>query len=295
FECPLSAAFAKLSEDAKREEKLMQHNLVAKILSRVKKELAASSNGQILSKIKGEGFDFAELVPYRVGMDARKIYWNSLAKGGDLQLKTFYEEREVNVAVAALLSGSQRFGEPIQKYEKVLESAAMIAFDAVRSGNPFQGIGMCETEDIVTAPAKSPHAVEKYVTALAKIDPLHTQIDPGRVTEKLFKVLRKKSLLVLVSDFLEPYDLRKISRKHEVVAMIVRDRFEREPRALDDTTFHDPETGAEREFWFDAKTAQAYKAAYRKHDKKLLNHFMKCGIASYYLYTDKTLLSALMI
>jgi uncharacterized protein (DUF58 family) len=265
----------------------MNHNAVARILQRVKKELSFSSSGQLLSKIKGEGFDFAELMPYIEGMDAKKIYWNSLAKGGELQLKSFYEERKVNVVTACLLSGSLRFGEPVEKYEKVLETAAFIAMSALQSGNAFQGVALSGKEEVFMPPSRSYKGIEKFLTSVSGIDPLYTKIDPKQAGEKLFQVVRKKSLLFLIGDFLELYDFKKLSRKHEVIAVIVRDRFESNPRALGETVVCDPETGEESELFFDKKVADAYLRAYHEHDKKLLNHFRTQGIGYSYIYTDE--------
>jgi len=273
----------------------MHNNIVTRVLARVKKELSFSANGQMLSKIKGEGFDFAELMPYVEGMDARKIYWNSLAKGGELQLKSFYEERRVNVVVAVLLSGSQRFGEPVEKYEKILETAAFTALSAVRSGNPFQGMGFSKKGDLFMPPSKSVAAADKFVSSLAAIDPLYTTIDPTRAVETLFQVVRQKSLIFLISDFLEVYDLKRLARKHEVVALIVRDRFEHDPYALGDAVLQDPETGLETELWFDPKSAQAYASAYKKHDERLLNHFRSCGVSWDYIYTNSSVASSLSL
>ena len=273
----------------------MHKNIVARVLAHAKKELSFSANGQTLSRIKGEGFDFAELMPYIEGMDARKIYWNSLAKGGDLQLKSFYEERRVNVVVAVSLSGSQRFGEPVEKYEKILETTAFTALCAVRSGNSFQGIGLSEKGDFYMPPSKSATAVDKFVTSLASVDPLYTTIDPTRVVEKLFHVVRRKSLVFLISDFLELYDLKRMARKHEVVALIVRDRFENDPYALGDVLLQDPETGVQTELWFDSNSAKVYAAAYKKHDENLLKNFRKCGVLWNYIYTDKSIVSSLSL
>ena len=148
----------------------------------------------------------------------------------------------------------------------------------------------CEKKDMLLPPSKSPRAVQGFIASLAGIDPLYTTIDPVRVTEKLFRAVRQKSLIFLVSDFLEMYDLKKLSQKHAVVALIVRDRFENDPCALGDVLLQDPETGAQTELWFDAAAAKKYADAYRKHDEKLLNHFRRCGIASYYIYTDKSVI-----
>ena len=270
----------------------MSRNVVSRILERVRKELSHTMNGQVLSKLKGEGFDFAELMPYMEGMDAKKIYWNSMAKGSDLQIKTFFEEKEVTVVVALLMSGSLCFGEPVQKWEKVLECAAFVGYDALRSGNRFQGFLWSEKKTFVTAPSTAFKSVEKFLHEVPIDALLYQKTDPKKALEALFQKVHKKSLLIIISDFLEVYDLRKLAKRDAVVCIVVRDRFEASPHMLGEVVLQDPETGAEAELFFDAKTAKAYGDAYKKHDKALVRSFRRAGVKHFFLYTDQPVAAA---
>jgi len=266
----------------------MKNSIVERILRRVKKALQWHLGGQMLSNRKGEGFDFAELMPYVEGIDARYIYWNSLAKGGDLQFKKFYEEKEVTVTVALLMGGSLRFGTPVEKYEKALEIAALIGYTAIGSGNRFRGICLGEGIDLSTPPLKNPSKIVHFLEEVTRFDPLYHTIDPEKVLQRLSSLLHEKTILILVSDFLELYDLRRLAKRHEVFAVVVRDRFEAEPHKLGDTVLCDPETGEEAELFFDEKRADAYAEAYARHDRELFARFRRDGIRAFRLYTDQS-------
>ncbi len=267
----------------------MKRNAIIALLARVKKELHYSAAGQMLSPRKGEGFDFAELIPYREGMDARKIFWKSLARGEALQYKTFFEEREVQVAVALMLSGSLLVGEPLSKLEKAFEAAALYALAAQQSGNLFHGLCWSAKETFATPPSKSYHALERFLFNAGEIDLFHTACESDAALVWIEKRLRRKSLLVLIGDFLEPCDLRRLAARHAVVAIIVRDRFEAQPTPLGEVVFEDPETGEAAEIWFGEKEARAYAEAFAEHDRKLLASFHRLGVTYRYLYTDEPL------
>lgn len=266
---------------------MMERNAVLKLLKRVRKELHYSADGALLSKIKGEGFDFAELTPYTEGMDARKIFWKSLARGEELQFKTFFEERQITVVTTLLLSGSLMAGEPVTKYEKAFEAAAYWSYTTLQSGNLFQGICLSAKDALTIPPARSHSAVERFIVEAGAIDPLHTSLQNRELLIYLDKYIRKKSLIILIGDFLDLYDLKRLAARHAIFAVIVRDRFEADPHALGDVVLEDPETGEEVELFFDQKRADAYAKAFQKHDKELLATFRRLGIAYTYLYSDE--------
>jgi len=265
----------------------MKRDYIARVLAKARKELSYTLSGNMLSKVKGEGFDFAELNPYIEGMDSRKIYWNSLAKGGALQYKTFFEEKEIYVVTALLLDGSLVFGEPVQKREKALESAAVIGYMTTSGGHIFSGFTFSQKGREILPPTKAPHAMEGFIYRTGAIDPLYTKLDYDMALERLFRSVKRRSLIFLIGDFLEIPNLGKLSKKHLVHAVIVRDRFEAHPKALGESLLVDPQSGAEAELFFDEKTARHYAQKYREHDAKLHAAFHKAGVHWQYLYTDE--------
>jgi len=266
----------------------MYHNPIDALLHRIKRRIHLQSSGLFTSGQKGEGFDFAEIMPYLEGTDAKKIFWKSFAKGvREPQIKTYYEEREINIAVAALLGGTLRFGRPVEKLQKLIEIVTILGFATHQSANLFQGYCYSQKRSFVTASEKERVAIEHFIRRVADIDPLYSALVMQKVCEDLEKKIRKKSLLFLVGDFLEEVDLKRLAVRHEIVVLIVRDRFEANPTALGDTVLVDPESGEEAELFFDGRIARAYAKRYREHDERLLHHLRRLGIRYQYLYTDE--------
>src|SRR5208337_1314953 len=66
--------------------------------------------GEYLSSFKGRGIEFTEVREYTEGDDVRTIDWNVTARTNIPYVKTFIEERELQVFFAADMSGSLDFG-----------------------------------------------------------------------------------------------------------------------------------------------------------------------------------------
>ncbi len=87
------------------------------IILRAKKDVFTGNLGNYLTTFKGDGLDFREIRDYEYGDDIRKINWKATAKGGGLKTNIFNEERELNIVIAFMLSGTLNFGSVALKQE----------------------------------------------------------------------------------------------------------------------------------------------------------------------------------
>ena len=67
-------------------------------------------SGRYHSVFKGRGMSFDEVRPYAPGDEPRLIDWNVSARTGEVFVKRFTEERELNVLILADASLSMDFG-----------------------------------------------------------------------------------------------------------------------------------------------------------------------------------------
>ncbi|MDO9206617.1 MAG: DUF58 domain-containing protein, partial [Sulfuricurvum sp.] len=102
----------------------------------------------------------------------------------------------------------------------------------------------------------------------------------------LTKRLKRKSLIVIIGDFFESPELRLLAKKHEVVAVVVRDRLEEKPEPMGFGALSDPESGAVLEGDFNAHSVKKYAQKVREHDVALFERFRSSGIRAVKLYTD---------
>jgi uncharacterized protein (DUF58 family) len=260
---------------------------VKKIILKTKKQVYGDMLGNNASIFQGEGFEFAELREYVYGDDVRKIDWKTTAKLGKPFVKIYKEERELNVVVVSMLSGSTYFGTVKQKSDIIAEVAATLGFSAVKNADLFTHMVFADRLYDLSKPSKKLFSVHKAVDDVMGFDPIGKEGDFSALVDTLHNRLKKKSLLFIVSDFVGDIDLKVLSRKHDVFAVIVRDRFEEDPSELGYLRLIDMETKQSFEGDVDSGTLKNYKKALHDNDEKLYKQFKKQGVRFSKIYTHE--------
>jgi hypothetical protein len=107
------------------------------------------------------------------------------------------------------------------------------------------------------------------------------------MTQTLYNRIRKKSLMFIISDFVGDIDLRVLAKKHDVVALIIRDKFEENPQALGSLRLVDMDNKNSYEGDIDGGAVKRYKEALHNNDEKLYIEFKKLGIRFIKIYTNE--------
>jgi len=265
-----------------------------RILLKSKKQVYGDMLGNNASMFQGEGFEFAELREYVYGDDVRKIDWKTTAKLGKPFVKVYKEERELNVVVVTVMSGSMYFGTVKQKSEVAAEIVATLGFSAVKNSDLFSHMLFADKMYDFGKPSKKQFAVHQAVEDVVMFDPIGKVGDFEALTQTLNQRLKKRALLFIVSDFVGEIDLKLLSKKHDVVAVMVRDRFEENPQELGYLRLIDMETKESFEGNIDGATLKAYRKALLKNDEKLYKQFKKQGIRFSKIYTHEDVVVKLM-
>ena len=243
--------------------------------------------GNNLSKMHGEGYDFSELREYQIGDDVRKINWTITAKLGRPFIKELHSNRELSVVVAALMDGSLYFGEDNRKQQTITEIATILGYSAHQNSDLFTGFNFHNDKHTITPPTKQLYHIENFSKELYQLDTLHTTLNYENTVHTLFTQLHKRSLLFIIGDFLEPIDLSLLAQKHEVVAIIVRNRTEEHPHSLGEVILDNPHNDQSLNTYFGTRNIQHYLAKLQEHDEALRTHFMKYDIRYLKIYTDE--------
>lgn len=257
-----------------------------KILVRARRQVFSEMVGNNPSIFQGEGYDFIELREYMPGDDIRHIDWNITAKLQKPYIKIFREERELNVVIASMLNGSVYFGSKRFKQDVIAEVTAMLSFSTIKNGDLLSSYIFSDKLESFLKPSKKLFQVHKSTDEILNFDPLNKKADYKLLADTLFKRLKRKSLIVVVGDFFEIPDFKVLAKKHEVVAVIVRDRLEERPPEMGFTSLVDPESGAVLEGDFNAQTVKEYAKKVLVHDRKLYATFRKHQIRFTKIYTD---------
>ena len=260
---------------------------VKKIILKTKKQVYGDMLGNNASLFQGEGFEFSELREYVYGDDVRKIDWKTTAKLGKPFVKIYKEERELNVVVVSLLSGSMYFGTVKQKSDVMAEVVATLGFSAVKNSDLFSHIVFADEMYAYSKPSKKLFAIHKAVEDVMNFESLGKEADYAALVGTLVNRLKKKALLFIVSDFVGEIDLKLLAKKHDIFAVIVRDKFEENPTELGYLRLVDMETKQSFEGDVSGATLKNYKKALHDNDEKLYKLLKKQGIRFTKIYTDE--------
>ncbi len=258
-----------------------------RIILKSRKQVFGDMLGNNASIFHGQGFEFSELREYIYGDDIRKIDWKTTAKLGKPYVKIYHEERELNVVVATMMNGSAYFGTVRQKSEVMAEIVAILGFSAVKNTDLFSHLLYADRLYERSKPSKKMFSVNKAVESLEDFKMIGKEGDFKGLVDTLYSRVKKRSLLFIISDFIGEIDLKLISKKHDVFAVIVRDRFEENPSELGYLRLIDMETKRDFEGNIDSGTVNRYKKALYANDEKLYKQFKKNGVRFAKIYTDE--------
>jgi uncharacterized protein (DUF58 family) len=258
-----------------------------KILVRARRQVFSEMVGNNPSIFQGEGYDFIELREYMPGDDIRHIDWNITAKLQRPFIKIFREERELNVVLVSVLNGSVHFGSHKFKQDVIAEVAANLGFSTMKNGDMLSSYIFTDKMVSHLKPSKKIHQVQKMTEDILAFDALNQAVDFKVIADTLYKRLKRKSLILIVGDFFAIPDFKLLAKKHEVVAVIVRDRFEEHPPVMGFSSLVDPESGAVLEGDFNAQSVASYAKKVQAHDHLLYETLKKHQIRFTKVYTDK--------
>jgi len=271
-------------------KKLIQSNKpLATMLIRAQKEVFSSIVGNNNARTKGEGYDFVELRAYESGDDSKYIDWMISSKVGKPHVKLFHQQKELNIKIVLFLGGSVYFGTKRLKQELITEISALIAYSCVKQNDPFEAY--IANDDLLLAGKKSKQlfAVRSLVEKISEYDVFGKKMNYRDIIGKLYKRLGQNSLLFLIGDFFDSkdLDLRALSLKHELLVIIVRDRFEERPSELGNLDITDPSTLRCTKVNFTQTGLNSYIKKVRSEDEDFLLKLKKLGIRHVKIFTDE--------
>ncbi|MCH9014202.1 MAG: DUF58 domain-containing protein [Gemmatimonadetes bacterium] len=219
---------------------------VKSIELRTRRLVSTLLTGDYRSVFRGQGMEFAEVRAYEHGDDFRSIDWNVSARMASPYVKLFDEERELTVLLIIDRSGSIEFGDPVAKSRIAVEVGAVLALAAARQNDRVGTIIFSDEVDHVVRPAKGKLHAMRVIRDMIAFEPLRARTDISNVLTYAGRLLRHRSIIVVISDFRDSgweRQLRNLSHRHEVVAVTVDDPKELELPDVGWVEIEDAETG----------------------------------------------------
>jgi len=223
---------------------------VRQIEIRTNREVTDVLGGQYHSVFKGHGMEFEEVREYLPGDEVRSIDWNVTARFGHPFVKKFKEERELTVMLIVDVSASGQFGSVRQtKNELAAELGAVLAFSAIRNNDKVGLIMFTDEIEKYVPPKKGRRHVLRVIREILAFQPQGRGTNLTAALDYLNLVQTRRAVTFVLSDFQvdDEESVRKklqvASKRHDVVALSLRDPREEEMPAVGLVELRDAETG----------------------------------------------------
>jgi uncharacterized protein (DUF58 family) len=204
-------------------------------------------SGEYHSVFRGRGMEFAEVREYQIGDDIRSIDWNVTARSHNPYVKVFDEERELTVMLMVDVSSSGNFGTTNQmKGEVAAELSAVLAFSAIKNNDKVGLMIFSDKIEKFIPPRKGKQHVLRVIREILYFKPEDSRTNLNVALEYLSRVIRRKCIVFLISDFLtENYEkaLQVANKKHDIIAIEIIDPREVEIPSVGLLELEDAETG----------------------------------------------------
>ncbi|MEU8035631.1 DUF58 domain-containing protein [Streptosporangium sp. NPDC049078] len=279
----------------------MRHLLSERVLRRLELTVVRRLDGLLQGDHRGltlgPGGDLAEARAYAPGDDVRRMDWNVTARTAEPHVRDMIADRELETWVLLDASASMDFGTALmEKRELALAALAAIGFLTERTGNRV-GAHILHGGEVRRFPARSgrPHlmALLGAVFSLPRTEPGIPAPRLGPAADDLRRVVRRRGLVVVVSDFLDPPEtweraLRHLALRHQLLAVEVVDPRELTLPDVGMLTLVDPETGRRREVsTAGGRLRERYAEAAASQRAAIATALRRSGAAHLRLDTDR--------
>lgn len=210
--------------------------------------------GDRLGSGVGSSLEFQDHRPYAPGDDLRHVDWTAYARSDVLSIRLYREE--VAPRIDLVLDASRSMAVTDGKHRAYAELAALLACACASSGADTRVITSTKA---APAPLRRPADVERFLECDAVMAAPELPALP----------LRRRSLRVVVSDFLFPHDaemlVRRLARDGASLALVqITSKDEAEPEIEGGRRLVDAEGHGELDVTIDAQAVQAYRARFAR-------------------------------
>ena len=235
--------------------------------------------GEYHSAFKGMGMEFAEVREYYPGDDIRAIDWNVTARTGKPFIKKYDEERELTVMLIVDVSASGFFGTGESlKSDIMIELASILSFSAIKNNDKVGLLLFSDKIEEFIPPKKGKSHVLRVIREMIYHKAKDRKTDISIALEHIQKVLKRKSIIFLLSDFWDnsyQQTMKLINKKHDLINIQILDKAEIAIPKLGMVKFHDAET--QNSAWIDTNNIQVQNIStkYIQNKNKVIKEFCK--------------------
>jgi len=255
----------------------------------VKKRVSTVYAGNRPSTRIGKGIDTVGYREYYPGDEMKDIDWKAYSRTEKLYVRQFEEEKTLTAHI--LLDASKSMDYPDRattKYEYAAMMALGIAYTVSRKNDKFAISTFNENIDI-NAPKRGMRYLLELTDRLAARE-LEGTTDVDIVTNKYERLIKSRSLVVIISDFMEDFKHIEASvlrlSGNDLILIQILDPFEKNLPIKGDSRFFDMETGDEMKTYISDGFRNNYFKELENHNAAIDGICKKTGAQFYSFTTD---------
>ena len=255
--------------------------------------------GEYHAVFRGRGLEFDDLRPYEPGDDLRALDWKALARTSNPMIRRYREDRDLTVLFVVDVSASQVAGAlPRTKADLAAEMCAVLAMAAIRNKDRVGLLLFASKPERYIRPSSGPTHVLRVVREVLWARPNTHGTDIGAALTYLMGVQKRRATVFLVSDFLSSHydrELRAAARRHDIIAIRVREPMDEQLPAAGIIRLADSEGGGTVEV---DSSSQQVREAYAAHvaalDEDRRRLFGEAGVDEIDVYVGEDYVPALL-
>jgi len=246
------------------------------------------------SPLEGFSVEFTEYRNYSPGDDLRYLDWKVLARTDQEFIKKFEDETNLRCMLLMDTSRSMQFASgSVSKAEYARTMAATMAYFLLQQRDVV-GLGLIDSELHQFLRARwRPGQFRRILSLLSgESEGKETNLDNGLA--QVGRLIRKRSLIIVISDFLSPPEEwerslgQLVAAGHDVRAIQILDSAEIDLDYGKASQWEDLETG--EQLYVDPSEARnAYKESFGKHQEAIQKALEKRGVRHLVAPTNKPL------
>jgi uncharacterized protein (DUF58 family) len=216
----------------------------------VLRRLGFHPGGDERSSLRGAGLEYSDVREYQAGDDPRTIEWNITARSDRPYVRESLPDRGLDAWLLVDITRSLDWGTArCLKRQLALEFSAVVGQLLIGRGNRVGALLFDDRVRSIIPPSAGRTAFLQLIARMERAaeSPADGPTDLGRALTEAGRLIRRPSMMVLISDFMTPGGWQKplsaLAIRHEVVAAWITDPREREIPDVGVVTFEDPESG----------------------------------------------------
>ncbi len=236
----------------------------------VLRRLGFHPGGDERSSLRGTGLEYSDVREYQAGDDPRTIEWNITARSDRPYVRESLPDRGLDAWLLIDVSRSLDWGTArCLKRQLALEFSAVVGQLLIGRGNRVGALLFDERVRSIIPPSAGRTALLQLIAQISRTADGREfpslsgggqgggQTDLRRALMEAGRLIRRPSLIVILSDFMTPsgwqQPLSALAIRHEVIAAWITDPREREIPDVGVVTFEDQESG--RQIVVDTRSA----------------------------------------